>query len=79
VIVLGIRGEIKRRLKDGVDSLFPLHRHDIHLILFSNLFTLLPGYVAPTSSLTTTSALGDPGLLRRADLRHQQTGSSSNT
>ncbi|HOI75583.1 MAG TPA: F0F1 ATP synthase subunit A [Syntrophales bacterium] len=57
VIVLGIRGEIKEMVKDGVDSYFPFIATIFLFILFSNLFTFLPGYVAPTSSLTTTSAL----------------------
>jgi F-type H+-transporting ATPase subunit a len=57
VIVGGIRSEIREVVKEGGDTYFPLIGTLFLFILFSNLFTFIPGYVAPTSSLTTTSAL----------------------
>ncbi len=57
VIVGTIRSEVGEIAKDGVDTYFPFIATLFLFILFSNLFTFIPGYVAPTSSLTTTSAL----------------------
>jgi F-type H+-transporting ATPase subunit a len=57
VIVGAIRSEIKEVVKEGGDTYFPFIGTLFLFILFSNLFTFIPGYVAPTSSLTTTSAL----------------------
>lgn len=57
VIILGIRGEIRDMVKEGVDTYFPFIGTIFLFILLSNLLTFIPGYVAPTSSLTTTSAL----------------------
>ena len=57
VIVGAIRSEIREVVKEGGDTYFPLIGTLFLFILFSNLFTFIPGYVAPTSSLTTTSAL----------------------
>ena len=57
VIVGAIRSEIQEVVKEGGDTYFPFIGTLFLFILFSNLFTFIPGYVAPTSSLTTTSAL----------------------
>jgi F-type H+-transporting ATPase subunit a len=57
VIVGAIRSEIREVAKEGGDTYFPFIGTLFLFILFSNLFTFIPGYVAPTSSLTTTSAL----------------------
>ncbi|NTV01023.1 MAG: F0F1 ATP synthase subunit A [Methanoregulaceae archaeon] len=57
VIVGTIRSEIRDIVKEGVDSYFDLIGTLFLFILLSNLLTFIPGYVAPTSSLTTTAAL----------------------
>ena len=57
VIVGAIRSEIREVVKESGDTYFPFIGTLFLFILFSNLFTFIPGYVAPTSSLTTTSAL----------------------
>ncbi len=57
VIVSGIRSEIGDMVKEGVNTYFPFVGTLFLFILASNLFTFIPGYVAPTSSLTTTTAL----------------------
>ena len=57
VIVAGIRSEIGDMVKEGVNTYFPFVGTLFLFILASNLFTFIPGYVAPTSSLTTTTAL----------------------
>lgn len=57
VIVTAIRAEIRDILPEGADSYFPFIGTLFLFILMSNLLTFVPGYVAPTSSLTTTSAL----------------------
>ena len=57
VIVGAIRSEIREVVKEGGDTYIPFIGTLFLFILFSNLFTFIPGYVAPTSSLTTTSAL----------------------
>ncbi|MBA4396360.1 MAG: F0F1 ATP synthase subunit A [Syntrophus sp. (in: bacteria)] len=57
VIVSAIRSEIREIVGEGVDSYFAFIATLFLFILLSNLLTVVPGYVAPTSSLTTTSAL----------------------
>ncbi|MBP8980054.1 MAG: F0F1 ATP synthase subunit A, partial [Syntrophobacterales bacterium] len=57
VIVSGIRSEIGDMVREGVNTYFPFVGTLFLFILASNLFTFIPGYVAPTSSLTTTAAL----------------------
>jgi F-type H+-transporting ATPase subunit a len=57
VIIGTIRSEIRDIAREGADTYFPFIATLFLFILFSNLFTFIPGYVAPTSSLTTTSAL----------------------
>ena len=57
VLVGTIRSEIQEIVKDGGDTYFPFVATLFLFILMSNLLTFIPGYVAPTSSLTTTAAL----------------------
>ncbi len=57
VIVGTIRSEIRDIAHEGSDTYFPFIATLFLFILFSNIFTFIPGYVAPTSSLTTTAAL----------------------
>ncbi len=57
VIVGTIRSEIHDIAHEGSDTYFPFIATLFLFILFSNVFTFIPGYVAPTSSLTTTAAL----------------------
>jgi len=57
VILSNVRSEIREIAKDGGDSYFPFIGTLFLFILFSNLLTFIPGYVAPTSALSTTSAL----------------------
>jgi len=57
VIVGGIRAEIRDVVGEDVDVYFAFIGTLFLFILASNLFTFIPGYVAPTSSLTTTATL----------------------
>lgn len=57
VIILAVRSEIRDIAKDSAEALFPFIGTLFLFILFSNLLTFIPGYVAPTSALSTTSAL----------------------
>lgn len=57
VLVSSVRSEIRDIAKEGADSYFPFIGTLFIFILFSNILTFIPGYVAPTSSLTTTAAL----------------------
>lgn len=57
VIVTAIRSEIREIVTEGADSYFNFIGTLFLFIMVSNLLTFMPGYVAPTSSLTTTSAL----------------------
>lgn len=57
VIVGTIRAEIREIAHEGTDTYFPFIATLFLFILFSNIFTFIPGYVAPTSSLTTTAAM----------------------
>jgi len=57
VILSNVRSEIGEIAKDGADNYFPFIGTLFLFILFSNILTFIPGYVAPTSALTTTSAL----------------------
>ncbi|HTZ41550.1 MAG TPA: F0F1 ATP synthase subunit A [Syntrophales bacterium] len=57
VVVSGIRSEIRDIAHEEVDKYFPLIGTFFLFILLSNMLTFIPGYVAPTSSLTTTAAL----------------------
>lgn len=57
VIVSIIRGEIREMTKKGADSYIPLIGTLFLFICTSNVLAVVPGYVAPTSSITTTAAL----------------------
>ncbi|HET6489179.1 MAG TPA: F0F1 ATP synthase subunit A [Syntrophales bacterium] len=57
VVVSGIRSEVRDIAHEDVDRYFPLIGTFFLFILLCNLLTFIPGYVAPTSSLTTTAAL----------------------
>jgi len=57
VIVSTIRSEIRDIVREGVDTYFAFIGTLFLFILLSNLLTFIPGYVAPTSSLTTTASL----------------------
>jgi F-type H+-transporting ATPase subunit a len=57
VVVSGIRSEIRDIAHEDADKYFPLIGTFFLFILLCNLLTFIPGYVAPTSSLTTTAAL----------------------
>jgi F-type H+-transporting ATPase subunit a len=57
VILSNVRSELREISKDGADRYFPFIGTLFLFILFCNLLTFLPGYVAPTSALSTTSAL----------------------
>lgn len=57
VIVGTIRSEIRDIVREGEDSYFVFIGTLFLFILLSNLLSFVPGYVAPTSSLTTTAAL----------------------
>jgi len=57
VVVGGIRSEIRDVVREDVDVYFAFIGTIFLFILASNIFTFIPGYVAPTSSLTTTATL----------------------
>ena len=57
ILIVTVRSEIQDIAKDSTGSYFPFIATLFLFILFSNMLTFIPGYVAPTSSLTTTSAL----------------------
>jgi F-type H+-transporting ATPase subunit a len=57
VIVGTIRSEIREIVGDKADPYLSFIGTLFLFILMSNVLTFVPGYVAPTSSLTTTSAL----------------------
>ncbi len=57
VVLSSVRSEIREISREGADSYFPFIGTLFLFILFCNLLTFIPGYVAPTSALTTTTAL----------------------
>jgi F-type H+-transporting ATPase subunit a len=57
VLVSGIRGEIDEVSKGEGGRYLPLIGTLFLFIALANLLAIVPGYVAPTSSLTTTGAL----------------------
>lgn len=57
VLVSIIRGEISEMTKKGADSFIPLVGTLFLFICLSNILVIVPGFVAPTSSMTTTAAL----------------------
>jgi F-type H+-transporting ATPase subunit a len=57
LIVSTIMGEIREINRERVKQYFPFIGTLFLFIAVSNVLTFIPGYVAPTSSLTTTAAL----------------------
>jgi F-type H+-transporting ATPase subunit a len=57
VVISAVRGEISEMTKKGADHYLPLIGTLFLFILTSNILVIVPGFVAPTSSLTTTAAL----------------------
>lgn len=57
VIISIIRGEINEMTKKGADAFIPLVGTLFLFICLSNILVIVPGFVAPTSSMTTTAAL----------------------
>jgi hypothetical protein len=57
VILGGVRSELREISREDAENYFPFIGTLFLFILVSNLLTILPGYVAPTSFLTTTAAL----------------------
>jgi F-type H+-transporting ATPase subunit a len=57
VIVSTIRDQIKEISQDNPDHYLAFIGTLFLFILLSNLLAVIPGYIAPTSSLTTTAAL----------------------
>ncbi len=56
-VVSGIRSEIGEISRERADSYLPLIGTLFLFIALANLLAIVPGYIAPTSSLTTTAAL----------------------
>ena len=57
IVVSSIQGEIREISHDDVGHYMPLIGTLFLFIALANLLAIVPGYVAPTSSLTTTAAL----------------------
>jgi F-type H+-transporting ATPase subunit a len=57
IVLDGLLTEIRQIDAAGASKVFPFIGTLFLFILLSNVLTLIPGYVAPTSSLTTTAAL----------------------
>lgn len=57
VIINTVMGEIREISREHVRRYFPFIGSLFLFIALSNMLTFIPGYVAPTSSLTTTAAL----------------------
>jgi len=57
VIINAVMGEISEISREHVRRYFPFIGSLFLFIALSNMLTFIPGYVAPTSSLTTTAAL----------------------
>jgi F-type H+-transporting ATPase subunit a len=57
VVVSVVRGEISEMTKKGADSYIPLIGTLFLFICTSNVLAVVPGFVAPTSSITTTASL----------------------
>ena len=57
IVISVIRGEINEMTKKGADDYIPLIGTLFLFICTSNVLAVVPGYVAPTSSMTTTAAL----------------------
>lgn len=57
VAISAIRDEIREMSKKGADDYVPLIGTLFLFICVSNVLVIVPGFVAPTSSITTTAAL----------------------
>jgi F-type H+-transporting ATPase subunit a len=57
VVISIIRSEIREMSKKGADDYIPLIGTLFLFICLSNVMVIVPGFVAPTSSITTTAAL----------------------
>jgi F-type H+-transporting ATPase subunit a len=57
IVISVVRGEISEMTKKGADNYIPLIGTLFLFICTSNVLAVVPGYVAPTSSMTTTAAL----------------------
>ncbi|HPC85317.1 MAG TPA: F0F1 ATP synthase subunit A [Smithellaceae bacterium] len=57
IVISVVRGEISEMTKKGADHYIPLIGTLFLFICTSNVLAVVPGYVAPTSSMTTTAAL----------------------
>lgn len=57
VIISVVRGEISEMTKKGADNFVPLIGTLFLFICTSNILIVVPGFIAPTSSITTTAAL----------------------
>lgn len=57
VVISVIRGEIREMTKKGSDAYVPLIGTLFLFICTSNVLAVVPGFVPPTASLTTTAAL----------------------
>ena len=57
IVVSIVRGEISEMTKKGADNYVPLIGTLFLFICTSNVLAVVPGYIAPTSSMTTTAAL----------------------
>jgi F-type H+-transporting ATPase subunit a len=57
VLVIGIRDQIRQVSQQQPDRFLPFIGSLFLFIAMANLLTILPGYMAPTGSLSTTTAL----------------------
>jgi F-type H+-transporting ATPase subunit a len=57
IILSNVLSEIRQIDPQGAEKVFPFIGTLFLFILFSNVLTFIPGYVAPTSALSTTTAL----------------------
>ena len=57
IVISIIRNEISEMTKKGADNYIPLIGTLFLFICVSNVLVIVPGFVAPTSSITTTAAL----------------------
>jgi F-type H+-transporting ATPase subunit a len=57
IILSNVLSEIRQIDQEGAKKYFPFIGTLFLFILFSNILTFIPGYVAPTSALSTTTAL----------------------
>jgi len=57
IVISVVRSEISEMTKKGADNYIPLIGTLFLFICTSNVLAVVPGYIAPTSSMTTTAAL----------------------